>query len=340
MIWIVLACTSTKDVDTAQLEPATEPATEPASQPILEPGSPTSEPTTEPVESPFPELQAEFDTRKENSSPIPVEGMDMDNTTVITGFFLSLTPVITLQIMISELGQENVTCPTIEGTFPQDGLPTEDITVTGNGCTDASGMIYNGSFVYNAEGVTYNDYSVDSPSGIEGCDLRSVGTFRGGYRVQSTTFNSIQYLIHMTSDEVLGDCSGTSETDLMAQGDMTMGAGNNPDSQLINGTATLISGMGNNDFSLDIHTQDELVDNTICETEPVSGTNTITNGNDVYVFTFDGATDCDEEPTQMLSLNGGEAVEVSGTSCSTMSNRAGLMTIFLSMLMLVVRRKT
>ena len=81
------------------------------------------------------------------------------------------------------------------------------------------------------------------------------------------------------------------------------------------------------------------MDNTVCESEPISGTNTITNGNDVYVFTFDGATDCDEEPTQMLSVNGGEAVEVAGAACSTMSARTGIFAMLFAFGLSFVRRR-
>ena len=318
MIWIILACSDNKN---------------------LEDTSSVMEPSAEHNEDPFSELQSELEERKENASPIPVEGMDLANTTIVAGLFFSLTPVMSLQMMISQLGQENISCPTIEGTFPQDGPPTEDIIVTGNGCTDDMGIIYNGSFVYNAEGVTYNNYSINSPSEIDGCTLRSEAKFLGGYQMQLTNVNSIQYLLSLEGFEVLEDCSGTIEMNMMVQGDMTISSGDNPEVQIINGSGSLINEMSDTDFGMDIHTQDEVIDSTICETEPISGTNTITNGDDVYVFTFDGASDCDLEPTQMLSLNGGESIEVSGTSCSTMSNRAGFMTILFSILMLAIRRR-
>ena len=71
-------------------------------------------------------------------------------------------------------------------------------------------------------------------------------------------------------------------------------------------------------------TEEEVTDNSICETEPISGTNTLTNGNDSYVYTFDGENDCDEEPTQMLSINGEEAQEVSGVGCATVQMKTAL----------------
>jgi hypothetical protein len=82
------------------------------------------------------------------------------------------------------------------------------------------------------------------------------------------------------------------------------------------------------------------VNEGVCPSEPLSGTNTISNGVDEGVFTFDGATDCDEEPTQMFSVNGGEAVEVSGASCASMSSTSAMTWMVGLMSLLGLRRRS
>ena len=335
MLLFLLACgSSEKDTtDTAvPSEPSSEASTEPSSEA-------STEPSEEPTESDFPELQEELDVRLEAASPIPMSSESMDNTTVMGGFLFAYIPQITLQMMISEVGQENVTCPTIEGTFPEDGLPTEEVVVTGGGCTDASGTTYEGSFVYNSEGITYSDYTTTYPSEEEGCDLFSQTIFNGGYRMEMGMSTEVSYLIHMENEEILEDCSGLSTNDIIFKGDMIIGQGGGDDSQLVNGEATWVYKVETSDYFMEVLTQDELIDNAVCETEPASGTNTMTNGIDEYVYTFDGATDCDEEPTQMLSVNGGEPTEVSGASCSTMSSRSGMLGMMFAFALSFARRR-
>ena len=91
------------------------------------------------------------------------------------------------------------------------------------------------------------------------------------------------------------------------------------------------SGFGNPQ-SMNVMTTDEVTDDMVCETEPLSGTNTLTAGNNTLEFTFDGETDCDEEPTQMMSVNGEEAVEVEGVSCSAAGSAKGTTAFVLALL--------
>ena len=50
-------------------------------------------------------------------------------------------------------------------------------------------------------------------------------------------------------------------------------------------------------------------------------------------------TDCDEEPTQMLSINGEDAVEVSGSSCSTLPLRSSIFLSLFALSFVFLRRK-
>jgi hypothetical protein len=57
------------------------------------------------------------------------------------------------------------------------------------------------------------------------------------------------------------------------------------------------------------------------------------------VYTFDGETDCDEEPTQMLSINGAEATEVEGVGCAIVSIRTGLFASLFAFGLTLFRRR-
>ena len=296
-------------------------------------------PNTEPIESDFPSVQPIYDSWLEEAQPMPFDPEGVDNTTVVSGIIISMSPMLSLQTNIGMLGgQENVTCPEIDGIFPEEGMPEEDILVTGNGCTDEFGITHTGSFIYNAEGIIYTDYGMDDPSEVENCNLSSLSIFNGGY-ITNPMNGDMSYMLHLNSDGVNEDCSGAEEVEIFFSGSMSTTAGTNPDASVINGEAVMMTKAEGMTYKVDILTENEEIDSTICESEPISGTNTLSNTIDTYVFTFDGATDCDEEPTQMLSINGGPQEEVAGTSCSNISSKEGFLSVFLPLLMVVLHRK-
>jgi hypothetical protein len=91
----------------------------------------------------------------------------------------------------------------------------------------------------------------------------------------------------------------------------------------------------------DAQTLDEVLDDTICEDEALSGRTTIT-GDDVATILYDGATDCDAESTATWTLNGVSQGEVSGVRCSASHGRASTLVpgaIALAMLWLSRRRR-
>lgn len=107
--------------------------------------------------------------------------------------------------------------------------------------------------------------------------------------------------------------------------------------QIRNGQSTATIMVEGVIFTLDVETADEFIDRVVCETELLSGSNTMTNGIDEMVYTFDGETDCDESPTQMLSINGAEATEVAGVSCLTVEP-CGLLGLFSGLIGVVFLR--
>jgi hypothetical protein len=86
------------------------------------------------------------------------------------------------------------------------------------------------------------------------------------------------------------------------------------------GDASTWGGSGRIGNSLQVYVQvstdDELIDDTICGDEAVSGTTTIRSGTHTIVITYDGMTDCDMESTVQWSFDGQPRGELSGVQCA------------------------
>ena len=334
--FLLLSCTQNEktEMDTAADIPVdTAEETDTAEQDDTAQDGDTQDPDTI-QNTDFPELQDEFNELYGSAIPAPIQ--DIGNITTYAAFFGAMGPVLELQIMIATVGQDNVTCPVIEGEFAPDGSPVDAITVTGDGCTSEEGKTYSGTMVYGPEGVTYTDYTVVSPSENETCpDVFATSITNGGIR--GGDGEEAAYLVKMQSEEISDDCSVQPSTAFL-NGLATIDEVSEEETH-VNGELTfLVAGEG---YSMwfDAVTADEVLNNAVCESEPVSGTNTMTNGVDEVVYTFDGATDCDEEPTQMMSVNGEEAVEVSGAACEYQPMRTGLLGMVFGFGLMLIRRR-
>ena len=316
----LLACGEKETLDTGEVEDITEDTSVEDTDETEETDSDdtdteeTDSDTEEPVDSAFPDLLGPFLERFADSTPAPIVSEDPDNTTSMALFMVSFAPMFEIQAQVSDPSVD-VTCPEIQGTFPEDGLPTEPVTVIGNGCSNEQGVTYDGSFVYSETGLVYTNYQVGVPN--EACGVLIVSQYNGGtdMSIGFTGLDAESMFVVQSQELDETNCTMTDtelgyhlETSIQFQDD---------DSQLINGTADILLAIEGVDYAYFVETVDEVMDESQCVTEPISGTNTIGNGVDELRFTFDGATDCDEEPTQMLSVNGGQDSEVSGASCSS-----------------------
>ena len=363
LIWLALACNTSKQIvteDTAvpaepavepsaepAVEPATEPATEPAEEPAVEPNAepavePAVEPATEPAEEPveeslFPEAQDLYDSSRAAATPASVNYMRNNNTTVIFAYYLGVVRIETTRLDVIHADEDGLACPIISGTYPEDGFPTEDVTVSG-GCVDSDGDIYDGTFTLHPDGVTYDGYRVITPSNRAGCNLTEGSTFSGGFKVDPIT-EETTLVMHASIEEINDDCTATSTREFFIDSEFTMLEVADGD-WLANGTGGFVEVLdGMPGIWYEVTTEDVALDSDICSSEPISGTNTMTNGMDELVFTFDGETDCDSDPTQMLSINGRTPIEVLGTSCSVMSARTGIMAMLFAFGLSFVRRR-
>ena len=329
--FILLACTATEkgELDTADFEDTAQidDTEDTGNTEVTDPSGNTD----------FPDLQQDYNSVYETALPAPILDMGMGNITAYAGFLISMGPTIELQVMVASAGQENITCPTIDGVFPSEGAPLEDVTVTGNGCVNDEGKSYDGSLVYNEAGVSYNSYTVTTPSGDENCpDAFTTSITDGGSRFDYET-GKTPFIVKLQNEELGEDCT-TSPSTTFLNGDVTIDESNIEES-IINGELTFLLSSEQDSMWFMAITEDEVLNSSVCESEPLSGTNTMTNGEDDMVYTFDGVTDCDEEPTQLLSINGGESVEVQGASCSANSSRGGILGMFFAFGLILLRRK-
>ena len=183
--------TGTEDLDTAIEDTGAEdPDTGDAEQ----------EEASNPAHELYPELLEEYEQIRSTAYPFPLGIEDPGNFTAVQAYALSMLPIIQLQMSmdIAEQSGTPMTCPMVEGTFPDEGLPNEDIIVTG-GCTAEDGTIYAGSFIYNQSGANYTNYTVMSSS--EECpDVTETSVFNGGFSLDMTTY-SVGTLFKMDRSE-------------------------------------------------------------------------------------------------------------------------------------------
>lgn len=204
-----------------------------------------------------------------------------------------------------------------------------DTTTLTGGCIDEDGAEWYGRVTFptdlnvaatNVSGaVVYEGFGSDSAAG---CADRPDGRRRqliDGRVTITRTDARLDYDIDLatTTTGVGADCSNLDEEGgLRYTGQALTPTGGG---QTWSGSGTF----GSDRFGrYDLVTEDELIDGTRCEHEPLSGTTTVT-GMDVVVVTYDGATDCDEEGTVTWTLNGVDQGERSGIRCSASPGARG-----------------
>ncbi len=194
------------------------------------------------------------------------------------------------------------------------------------GCTDESGREWFGRLTYPvsptpgvlASGtIVYQGFGSSEPTE---CADRPDATARqlldGTVEVRSTeTGLTFDADIVITNDGVQDDCSEEPvDGAFRYSGTMTQAGERNTWS----GSGSLGSeAIGRYEIS----TEDEVIDDTVCESEALSGTTTI-SGDHVVVVTYDGATDCDEDSTITWTLDGVDQGEASGIQCSASPGRS------------------
>ncbi len=94
----------------------------------------------------------------------------------------------------------------------------------------------------------------------------------------------------------------------------------------------------------DIATEDEVIDYTVCQHEPLSGLTRISAGGHEAVIHYDGATDCVDSGTATWTLDGAEQGEIAGVHCSAAPGSRGggaiaLATLLGALALTIIRRR-
>jgi hypothetical protein len=253
-------------------------------------------------------------------------------------------------------------CSTVDGVemcMPiGNGCPamteTDDgFVIEGEGCTTDDGAVWTGRVV--ARGLTradgtgapepadsatidYEELTIESPSDCPDATAPSRITLDGRLEMTSSGASGFDFDLRL---EVSGSGVGDDCTDI---GDVA-GAYEYQGSRREDGTQQIWNGSGRIGSSAsgayEAETVDEVLDSSVCSSEALSGTTTVKAGEDVAVFTYDGATDCDEASTVTWTFNGADRGELEGVRCAVGRARFGPLGIALGVLSLlgVTRRR-
>jgi MYXO-CTERM domain-containing protein len=186
---------------------------------------------------------------------------------------------------------EDAACPALS----DDGTT---LTITGD-CVDDVGHDWKGSATVARDGddrtLTLSDFEGD----------------KGSLSSHLTSAGLHEFVAHL----VLG---GVTTVDYMGSVSGDYGA-----QTIWNGSGTVKrDGFISPNGSVDATTLDEVVDDSVCAGQPVSGSTTLKSGNDTAVITYDGETDCDSKQNAKLSVNDQDRGLISGISCSVQASGA------------------
>lgn len=204
-----------------------------------------------------------------------------------------------------------------------------DVVVLQGGCTDLQGLEWFGratipvgmmpSDVTEVNGVVmYEDFGNTAPSPCPTATTtvrqRSNGTFSLSSNEEVASFDAN---LVVTTTGVLDDCEeGERRTAIDYSGTVKV-EGNG--AQTWSGSGSVGSDAVGR---YDVRTDAEVINEEICPTEAVSGTTTVTAGEHVAVFTYDGATDCNPESTVTWTLDGVPQGELMYVRCSATPGHA------------------
>ena len=177
------------------------------------------------------------------------------------------------------------------------------VTIAG-GCTDSQGDEWTGTATVVRSGedrsATLDDY---------GRDAEHLGTVRGTFDLTETNALTHEFDADLVHD---GGLTTTITYSGSIEGDWSTATTWNG-----SGTATR-DGMVEPVGTIEAETVDELLDDTVCAGQALSGETTIHSGDHVAVVTYDGATDCDEDEAATWTYDGEDRGLVTDVVCSAL----------------------
>jgi len=211
-------------------------------------------------------------------------------------------------------------------------------------CTDSGGTAWSGSMTLTGTGLDTDDSTVDSivfdalsmewtEEDCEGAAVEQHYEAAGETVYDQDGFTTVLTFSHQTFDTL--DCVLDAGAFAYDYAGSVVQQGTR---DTWNGEGTVgVEGQG----SVTATTTDEVQDNSVCDSEPLSGTLTLASGGDEAVITFDGATDCDEDATGTWTLNGDGQGELEGVGyqCATAPSRASAWVLALVVGLALGRRR-
>jgi len=226
-------------------------------------------------------------------------------------------------------------------------VETDTTTTYDGGCTDDNGTewfghaeVVQGTTPGSAGRVGYDGFGFTGD--VDACPgQRNTSTWDGSMiQTTNSTATSVSFSvdIRVTVSGVDEDngCAALEETlGIDYEGSMVTDAGG--------GGAGTFSGSGQIGTSVhgkvSVSTDDELVDDDVCQDEALSGTTTISASGHSAVITYDGATDCDPESTVTWTYDGVDQGELTGISCGVAGGTSGPASLLLVAGALVLARR-
>lgn len=212
---------------------------------------------------------------------------------------------------------------TSAGGCPVKKVDGETTTYTGD-CTDADGNAWFGKATVkgaNDQGSGDANYRFEDFgfSASTACDSGATSTSRvalAGTSVATAdeATGGVRYSYDLRIDQTSVDtaaCSPERETVAYSYSGQSVESG----------TRTTWNGSGRigteSQGTVEVTTKDEVVDESVCAREAISGTTTIKGKDTTAVITYDGATDCSDLSTVTWTLDGVAMGTVNGVTCSS-----------------------
>jgi MYXO-CTERM domain-containing protein len=265
-------------------------------------------------------------------------------------FLTTMFPTLAIQAHIMEYQSEGNTglpsCPVLTG-FSDSGEAELEWSAVG-GCTDHTGAEWTGSHEQKMlDTVTVGFISKDfgERSASEECEGKT----------DSFKFNSFIRMGGLGGESMEMDIlfSNEGENAVASAGCELVQSGLGYDVELVR-VSEVVDEVEKTTYSqagevlaesaefqgyLNVQTEDEVLFETVCSTEALSGTTTLSNSNDTVVFQYDGETDCDDPGTVTWTLNGEPQGEISGVNCAVSGRSSGGWLVVLGALALTRRRR-
>jgi hypothetical protein len=199
-------------------------------------------------------------------------------------------------------------------------------TTVEGGCTDTSGRKWLGKMVDAREAagsstgkITFDGFGMERQDECNGQQVTARATYDGTVVISGTDSAldfEVDLLISGSGPDENANCAikeGTAAIDY--EGSLA----SDGTKQKWNGAGRI----GSSELGVvRAETKDEVINNSVCSNEAASGTTTVISGSNTVVYTYDGATKCDDDSRVTWTLNGQAKGELAGVRCAAASGPA------------------